>query len=61
MDDLSSSIPQIIQELLRIKNQLIPRYRGHNDRFGVDFLVFFDDCNGHFSEFVGAHMTIVEK
>jgi hypothetical protein len=55
------SIPQIIQELLRIKNQLIPGYRGHNDRFGVDFLVFFDDCNGHFSEFVRAQMTIIEK
>ena len=55
------SIPQIIQELLRIKNQLIPGYRGHYDRFGVYLLVFFDDDNRHFREFVRAHMAIVEK
>lgn len=55
------SIPQIIQELLRVKNQLILGYRGHYDRFVVDFLVFFDDDNRHFREFVRAHMAIVEK
>ncbi len=55
------SIPQIIQELLRIKNQLIPGYRGHNDRFCVDFLVFFDDDNRHFCEFVRPHMAVVEE
>ncbi len=31
MGDLTSSIPQLIQELLRVKNQLASRHWGYDD------------------------------
>ena len=55
------SIPQFTQELLRVKNQLASRYRGHDYGFCVDFLVFFNDSDGDFREFVGPHVAIVEE
>ena len=55
------SIPQLIQELLRVKYQLRSGCRGYNDRFCVDFLVFFENGDGDFCEFIGAHVAVVEE
>ncbi len=55
------SFSQIIQELPRIKNQCLCRYRSHNNGFAEYFLVFFDDGNRHFRELVGAHVAVVEE
>jgi len=55
------SIPQLLQELLRVKYQLRPGCRGYDDRLCVDFLVFFEDGNGDFCEFIGAHVAVVEE
>ena len=55
------SIPQLIQELLRIEYQLRSGCRSNDDRFCVDFLVFFEDGDGDFGEFVGAHVAVVEE
>ena len=55
------SIPQLIQELLRVKYQLRSGCRGYDDRFCVDFLVFFKNGDGDFREFVGAHVAVVEE
>ena len=59
MDARTSSIPQLIQELLRVKNQLIPGCRCENDGFRIDLLVFFEDGNSHFCEFVGPHLAVI--
>lgn len=50
-----------MQELLRIKNQLIFRDGGDNHGFGVDFVFLFGDDDGDFSELVGAHVAVVEE
>ena len=55
------SIPQLSQELLRVKYQLRSGCRSDDDRFCVDFLVFFEDGNGDFCEFIGAHVAVVEE
>ena len=55
------SIPQLIQELLRIEYQLRSGCRGYDDRLCVDFLVFFKNGDGDFREFVGAHVAVVEE
>lgn len=55
------SIPQLIQELLRVKYQLRSGCRGDDDRFCVDFLVFFENGDGDFCEFIGAHVAVVEE
>jgi len=56
-----SSIPQIIQELPRVKNQIFGRNWGDDDWFAIDFVLFFGDCDGHFGEFIRAHVAVVEK
>ena len=55
------SIPQLSQELLRVKYQLRSGCRGYDDRLCVDFLVFFKNGDGDFREFVGAHVAVVEE
>jgi hypothetical protein len=55
------SIPQLIQKLLRVKYQLRSGCWSHDDRLCIDFLIFFDDGNGHFREFVGAHVAIIKE
>lgn len=55
------SIPQLRQELLRVKYQLRSGCRGDDDRFCVDFLVFFENGDGDFCEFIGAHVAVVEE
>ena len=55
------SISQLSQELLRVKYQLRSGCRSNDDRFCVDFLVFFKNGDGDFCEFVGAHVAVVEE
>ena len=61
MNARTSSIPQLCQELLRVKYQLRPGCRGYDDRFCVDFLVFFENGDSDFREFVGANVAVVEE
>jgi len=56
-----SSIPQLMQEFLRIKNQLIFRDRGDNHRFVEYLLLLFGDDDGYFREFIRAHVAVVEE
>jgi hypothetical protein len=56
-----SSIPQLMQEFLRIKNQLIFRDRSDDHSFVKYLLLFFGDDDRYFRELVGPHMAVVEE